>query len=191
MRENFLIPFTSFTPSQEDVALIQAMLHEHDSTKQLEYHGYLNLRTILKTQFGKNLTELARKLGLRVAKINAFTARPGTVTSNHIDGNTVEGPLRFRLAFYVGGEPGIISWHAIPDDFDIKSFDNHSGAFILPIIEPALHQETLSMSGAFVRTEYPHVLDVSKNTLPRLTISATFVPSISWEELTKRVNECM
>lgn len=190
MREDFLIPFTSFAPSQEDVALIQSMLHEHDATKQLEYHGYLNLRSILKTSFGKNLTELATKLGLRVARINAFTARPGTVTSNHIDGNATEGPLLWRLAFYVGGEPGVISWHARPDNF-ANFFDNHSGAFVLPITEPALHQETLSMSGAFIRTEYPHVLDVSKNMQPRLTISATFVPGVSWSELTRRISECM
>jgi len=189
MRDKFVRTFDNFKPSKEDIEMVISMLHEHDITKQLEYHGYLNLRKILRSKFGKDLTTLADKLGLKVAKVNAFTARPGTVTSNHIDGNTIDGPLIWRLAFYVGGEPGIISWYERPD-IDNQDFSDHSGAFVYPVTTEPLHQEILSMSSAFIRTEFPHVLDVSKNTQPRLTISATFIPSISWDELNKRIDQC-
>ena len=45
------------------------------------------------------------------------------------------------------------------------------------------------MHSAFVRTNEPHQLDMTTTTEPRLTITATFAPEISWEELNERLDE--
>ena len=52
-----------------------------------------------------------------------------------------------------------------------------------------VHTELLDMHSAFVRTNEPHQLDMTTTTEPRLTITATFTPEISWEELNERLDE--
>jgi hypothetical protein len=51
------------------------------------------------------------------------------------------------------------------------------------------HTEMLDMHSAFVRTNHPHQLDMTNTQEPRLTITATFTPEITWEELNEKLDE--
>jgi hypothetical protein len=182
MQQKFFRPF-DYTVSQDDINLFVSMMREHGENKTLDYHGYLNPKKTFRTQFGKDMRELADKLGLKLAGIFAFTAHAGSVTSKHIDGDE-DGPLKWRLCFYVGGEPGILSWYPITR----SEFDKNVGAHVVDNDEAPLYSQVLEGAG-FVRTEYPHVLDLSNTKTDRLTITATFSPQIDWDTLNVRLDD--
>jgi hypothetical protein len=161
-------------------------MNQHREDQVLDYHGYLDLKKTLRTDLGKNLKAFAEKIGLRVAGIYAFTARAGSVTSVHVDGDDINGPLPWRLAYYVEGQPGIISWHTSDSN---KFFSEHVKAYVFPNDLPIEYSQKMDMHSAFVRTEIPHKLDISDTSVDRLTVTATFLPRISWEELNSRLDK--
>jgi hypothetical protein len=178
-------PFNYFSISQNDIDLIKSQLHPHDKNRYLEYHNYLDIRKILRTELAKNLKEFAAGIGVKLATISALTAQPNTILPIHVDGDA-QGSLKWRLAFYVEGEPGNITWYKNDDaifyDPPAKSFKivNESK---LSIVD----QTILNMPAALIRTDIPHRLDTSTSNTPRLTITATFSPQIPWEELIGRL----
>lgn len=182
---NFFRPFSAVSISDEEVTRIYSMLEKHNDKRSLHYHGYLNVSKTLRLNFARNLRSFSKQIGLSVAGIYAFTAKPGAITSIHCDGDQIYGRLPWRLAFYVAGEPGILTWH---DETQQPSFQEFESAFVYDDSLPVIHSELLNIKSAFVRTDIPHRLDTSKNLLDRLTITATFNPRISWEELNERLD---
>lgn len=183
---NYFRNFTNVALSAADINTIKGIMHEHRDNHVLDYHGYLDLRTTLRTSLAQQLKEFATTIGLKVAGIYAFTARPGSVTSIHTDGDTINGPLPWRLAFYAEGQPGVLSWY---EDNNASIFSDHSKAYIYrPDLQP-VYSKKLDMPSAFVRTDIPHMLDISETSSDRLTITATFLPRISWQELNSRLDE--
>lgn len=177
--------FTAVPINDKDINVVKEAMSTHREDQVLDYHGYLDLKKTLRTDLAKQLKDFAEKMDLRVAGIYAFTAHPGSVTSVHVDGDDIHGPLPWRLAYYVEGEPGILSWH----DAGENEFSQHVKAYVYDKDLPVLHSEVMNMSAAFVRTDIPHKLDISKTVTDRLTITATFLPRISWEELNKRLDK--
>ena len=182
---NCFVPFTKFKIHADDIDLIKGQLKPHDTNRFLEYHNYLDLKKILRTEFAKNLKEFAASIGVKLATISALTARPNTVVPIHVDGDA-QGALKWRLAFYVEGEPGTITWFKHNDAI---YYDPPAKSFKI-VDELNLHivdRTVLNMGAALIRTDIPHQLDTSTNIMPRLTITATFSPQIEWEELVSRV----
>lgn len=178
--------FSSVPITEHDVLDIKKAMSSHREDQVLDYHGYLDLKKTLRTDLAKNLKVFAERLNLRVAGIYAFTAHAGSITSIHVDGDDINGPLPWRLAYYVEGEPGVLSWY---DNQNNCEFSQHVKAYVYSSDLPVLHSELMNMKSAFVRTDIPHKLDISKTTIDRLTITATFLPRISWEELNRRLND--
>lgn len=183
-KSNFIREFYGFDISFEDQVTIENLLSEHDATKVLNYHGYLNPKSTFKTVFANDLKSLGKKLDLRLAGIYAFTGLKGTITSKHIDGDE-SGPLPWRLCFYRKAKNAVLSWY---ENDSNNQFNTHVGAYINDSVSAPLYSEVLSMSSAFVRTDIPHVLDMMSCIEDRLTITATFKPYISWEELNRRLD---
>jgi hypothetical protein len=185
MNEEFILPFDQVSISTEDETYIYNLLKSHDRSKVLDYHGYLHPKLTFKTKFAQELKAFGDTIDLRLAGIYAFTANANTTTSIHIDGNIESGPLPWRICWYCRGDAGTLSWY--PTDSNTV-FDNHVGAYVLPhTIEP-IATVKLNMKSAIIRTEIPHLLDLSGTTVDRLTITATFKPYISWQELRARLN---
>jgi hypothetical protein len=180
---NFFRPF-DLDISEADVAQLTGLMHPHKDDKTLEYHGYFSPKKTFRTQFAQDMRSLGEKLDVKLAGIYAFSARAGSVTPKHIDGEQ-NNTLIWRLCFYVGGEPGILSWYRKDPTY---SFDPHVGAYIGGENDAPLYSRLLDVKAGFVRTEYPHVLDLSNTTTDRITITATFAPQISWEELNVRLD---
>lgn len=179
------MPFTKFKIHADDIDLIKNQLKPHDTERFLEYHNYLDLKKILRTEFAKNLKEFAASIGVKLASISALTALPKTVVPIHVDGDA-QGALKWRLAFYVEGDPGDMTWFehndAIYYDPPAKSFK-----IVDELKLNVVDQTILNMGAALIRTDIPHQLDTSTSNVPRLTITATFSPQIEWEDLVLRM----
>ena len=183
-KNNFIREYSDINLSLEDQQYIESLLRPHNSEKKLDYHDYLSIRKTFKTQFGKDLKILGKLLELRLSGIYAFTADPNITTLKHIDGDNT-GILPWRLSFYCKGEKGILNWFSPISDLRFNSFSNTY--LINDDLEKLFSIET-NMKSAFVRTDYPHNLDLLNSDVERLTITATFVPYISWDELNLRLN---
>jgi len=144
------------------------------------------------------MIRLGRQLGLKLNTVGMFTGKPGCITSKHIDG-TFEHAFTWRVAYYAQGEAAPITWFKpVEEESSIRIKEiEHTGdkrdtppaGYTEVDATEAVHTELLDMHSAFVRTNEPHQLDMTETKQPRLTITATFTPEISWEELNERLNE--
>lgn len=144
------------------------------------------------------MIRLGRQLGLKLNTVGMFTGKPGCITSKHIDG-TFGHAFTWRVAYYAKGEAAPLTWFkpvTSEDSIRIKEIE-HAGdvrdappaGYTEVDATEVVHTELLDMHSAFVRTNEPHQLDMTTTTEPRLTITATFAPEISWEELNERLDE--
>lgn len=178
--------FSSVSITEHDTKIITDSMNPHNEEYGITYHGYLDLKTTLRTSLSKDLKAFANTINLRVAGIYAFTATAGSESRIHLDGDEQFGPLPWRLSFYVKGEPGTLTWHTPVDELE---FNRHAKAFFPCDQEsPVVFSKLLDIKSAFVRTNIPHKLDVSNTITDRLTITATFLPRITWEELNHRLD---
>ena len=169
----------------------------HAGHPGLEYHVTKD-KSLIRTQFAKNMIRLGRQLGLKLNTVGMFTGKPGCITSKHIDG-TFEHAFTWRVAYYAKGEACPITWFKpVTDEASIRIKEiEHVGdvrdappaGYTEVDATEVVHTELLDMHSAFVRTNEPHQLDMTTTTEPRLTITATFAPEISWEELNERLDE--
>ena len=178
--------FDDVSIHEKDISDIKSIMNSHREDQVLDYHGYLDIKKTLRTELAHNLREFGKKIGLKLVGIYAFTAHSGAITSIHVDGDNEKGYLPWRLSYYVGGEPGILSWHGTES---LGNFSDHVKAYVFDQNLPIVYEKKMDMPAAFVRTNIPHRLDISKNTIDRLTITATFSPWISWEELNSRLDK--
>lgn len=179
--KDYCLPFNEISLSNKDIDTIKSQMREHDDKRYLDYQPFLANRTILRTEFAKDLKEFANKFDMKLSVIAALTANPGTVVPIHIDGD----PSMFndwRLTFYSEGEPGDISWYNIEKE---PVYSSESKAYRFDNLESASEVFTTSLDqkSAIIRTGVPHSLDLRKTTRPRLTITATFHPAKSWAEM--------
>jgi hypothetical protein len=192
IRINDLFPIVD-----KDVSLFSELTQDNHHGSNLSHHTIKDTR-ISRTEFTKNMIRLGRMLELKVSSISAFTGKPGTHCLPHIDGDSTAN-YTWRLAYYVKGEPSTLLWykntnrvvtHHFLDTSNKRIVDPHtpSGYSVIDTTE-VVHTELLNMSSAFVRTDIPHSLDMSETHTARLTISATFSPHISWEELNYRLDK--
>ena len=169
----------------------------HAGHPGLEYHVTQD-KSLIRTQFAKNMIRLGRQLGLKLNTVGMFTGKPGCITSKHIDG-TFGHAFTWRVAYYAKGEAAPLTWFkpvTSEDSIRIKEIE-HAGdvrdappaGYTEVDATEVVHTELLDMHSAFVRTNEPHQLDMTTTTEPRLTITATFAPEISWEELNERLDE--
>ena len=191
LRENTYYPI-----SEEDIEKF-AESAQHQGHPGLEYHVTQD-KSLIRTAFAKNMIRLGRKLRLKLNTVGMFTGKPGCVTSKHIDG-TFGHAFNWRVAYYAKGEASPITWFEPVNEessIQIKEIE-HTGderdappaGYTEVDATEALHTELLDMHSAFVRTNEPHQLDMTETKQPRLTITATFTPEISWEELNERLDE--
>ena len=191
LRENTYYPI-----SEEDIAKF-AESAQHQGHPGLEYHVTKD-KSLIRTQFAKNMIRLGRQLGLKLNTVGMFTGKPGCITSKHIDG-TFEHAFTWRVAYYAQGEAAPITWFKpVEEESSIRIKEiEHTGdkrdtppaGYTEVDATEAVHTELLDMHSAFVRTNEPHQLDMTETKQPRLTITATFTPEISWGELNERLNE--
>ena len=191
LRENKHFPIT-----EEDIEKF-AQSAQHQGHPGLEYHVTKD-KSLIRTEFAKNMIRLGRQLGLKLNTVGMFTGQPGCVTSKHIDG-TPEHAFTWRVAYYAKGEPAPLTWFKpVEADKAVRLQEiEHTGdiretppaGYTVVDATEAVHTELLDMHSAFVRTNHPHQLDMTNTTQPRLTITATFTPEISWEELNKRLDD--
>ena len=160
----------------------------HAGHPGLEYHVTKD-KSLIRTQFAKNMIRLGRQLGLKLNTVGMFTG---------IDG-TFGHAFTWRVAYYAKGEAAPLTWFkpvTSEDSIRIKEIE-HAGdvrdappaGYTEVDATEVVHTELLDMHSAFVRTNEPHQLDMTTTTEPRLTITATFAPEISWEELNERLDE--
>ena len=182
----FIRNFNQFDIDTDDEEYIFSLLTGHDSTKILNYHGYLSPKLTFKTKFANNLKNLAEHLNLRLAGIYAFTAHADTATSIHIDGDETTGSLPWRLCWYCRGGAGTLEWYS--NNLD-NQFDKNVGAYVSKETTTPIFKQKLDMRSAFIRTNYPHKLDLTGTQADRLTITATFKPYIEWDELMEKLDK--
>ena len=190
IRENILYPLT-----EKDIKVFSNAV-EHPKNSRLVHHAIKD-RNILKTDFTKNMIRLARLLNLEVASITAFTGKPGEDSSPHIDGEPGKS-YSWRLAYYAKGDNSYLNWWRVGPvvkhvTLDLennrkKEKDTPTGYSIIDT-HKKVYTQLINMKSAFVRTDIPHSVDMRESTEERLTISATFFPHISWEELNKRLDK--
>jgi len=192
IRENFLYPLT-----EKDVKVFSETV-EHPENARLTHHAIKNPK-ILRTDFTKNMIRLAKLLDLEVSSITAFTGKAGVYCSPHIDGEPGK-TYAWRLAYYAKGDNSILHWWRVGpvikhkllelDNKRSKEGDATPTGYSVIDTNKKVFTQPINMKSAFVRTDIPHSVDMTKATEERLTISATFFPHISWEELNRRL-ECL
>jgi hypothetical protein len=193
---NYLRENKHFPISDVDIEKF-ASSAKHRGHPGLEYHVTKD-KSLIRTQFAKNMIKLGRMLGLKLNTVGMFTGQPGCITSKHIDG-TPDHAFTWRVAYYAKGEASPLTWfEPVDKDKAIRLQEiEHSGdmretpplGYTVVEADNPVHTEMLDMHSAFVRTNHPHQLDMSNTTQERLTITATFTPEISWEELNQRLDE--
>lgn len=181
----YIIPLNDniFSVSTTEVEHVRSLLitGAHDS---LEYHGTVSQKKMLRHQFGQNIKNYSARLGLTLAGIYAFTARPNIITQIHVDGSP-ENVLPYRLSIYATGKNGTINWF---DSVVKPKYDSTLQAYIYPSAKcNQVFSYKIDCLAAFVRTDIPHQLDTIGTKTDRLTITATFKAGVSWEELQERV----
>ena len=191
IRENTLYPLTA-----KDIEVFSSVV-QHPDNERLTHHAIKDKR-ILRTDFTKNMIRLAKLLDLEVASITAFTGKPGEDSAPHIDGEPGNS-YSWRLAYYAKGDNSYLNWWRVGpalnhvelelDNNRTKEKDTPTGYSIIDT-NKKVYSQLINMKSAFVRTDIPHSVDMRNATEERLTISATFFPHISWEELNRRL-ECL
>ena len=190
IRENTLFPLT-----EKDIKVFSNAV-EHPKNSRLVHHAIKD-RNILKTDFTKNMIRLARLLDLEVASITAFTGKPGEDSSPHIDGEP-DTTYSWRLAYYAKGDNSILNWWRVGPvlkhvklelDNNRSREKNTPAGYSVIDTQHIVYTRDINIKSAFVRTDIPHSVDMREATEERLTISATFFPHISWEELNKRLDK--
>lgn len=190
IRENILYPLT-----EKDIKVFSEAV-EHPENARLTHHAIKDKR-ILRTDFTKNMIRLAKLLDLEVASITAFTGRAGEDSAPHIDGEPGKS-YSWRLAYYAKGDNSYLNWWRVGpvlkhvklelDNQRDKEIDTPTGYSIIDTHKKVFTKE-INMKSAFVRTDIPHSVNMKNATEDRLTISATFFPHISWEELNARLDK--
>lgn len=190
IRENTLFPLT-----ERDIEVFDKAV-SHPEGEKLTHHAIKD-KSILRTDFTKNMIRLAKMLDLRVASITAFTGKPGENSSPHIDGEPGNS-YSWRLSYYAKGDNTEINWWRVGPvlkhvELDLvnqrdKEEDTPTGYSIIDT-HKKVYTKRIEMNSAFVRTDIPHSVDMTNATEDRLTLSATFFPHISWEELNKRLDK--
>ena len=190
IRENILYPLT-----EKDVKVFSEAV-EHTKNAPLTHHAIKDKR-ILRTDFTKNMIRFAKLLDLEVASITAFTGEAGTQCRPHIDGEPGKS-YSWRLAYYALGNNSTLDWWRVGpalehvtlelDNQRDKEADTPTGYSVIDT-HKKVHSQDITMKSAFVRTDIPHSVDMTQATEERLTISATFFPHISWEELNERLDK--
>lgn len=185
-----------FPISDNDIKLFNELVLHPDSG-QLVHHTIKDSR-VTRTDFVKNMIRLGKMLNLKVSSISAFTGKPGTHCLPHIDGDQ-DNNYAWRVAYYTQGEPATLNWykntnrivrHQVLDTSNKRIDDiNTPTGYTVVDTNEVIYHEVLNMHSAFVRTDVPHSLDMTQTITPRLTISATFFPHISWEELNSRLDK--
>jgi hypothetical protein len=185
-----------FPISDNDIKLFNELVLHPDSG-QLVHHTIKDSR-VTRTDFVKNMIRLGKLLNLKVSSISAFTGKPGTHCLPHIDGDQ-DNNYAWRVAYYTQGEPATLNWykntnrivrHQVLDTSNKRIDDaNTPTGYTVVDTNEVIYHEVLNMHSAFVRTDVPHSLDMTQTITPRLTISATFFPHISWEELNSRIDK--
>lgn len=191
IRENNLFPLT-----ERDIEVFGKAV-SHPDNERLTHHAIKD-KSILRTDFTKNMIRLAKMLDLEVSSITAFTGKPGEVCSPHIDGEPGKS-YSWRLAYYAKGDNSILDWwragpvlnHRVLelDNKRSKEGDETPTGYSVIDTQEKVYSKIINMKSAFVRTDIPHSVDMTQATEERLTISATFFPHISWEELNKRLDK--
>ena len=189
IRENFLYPLT-----EKDIKVFSESV-EHTKNAPLTHHAIKDKR-ILRTDFTKNMIRLAKLLDLEVASITAFTGEAGTQCRPHIDGEP-DTTYSWRLAYYASGDNSTLNWWRVGpvlthvklelDNNRSKEKNTPAGYSVIDT-QHKVYSRDINMKSAFVRTDIPHSVDMTKATEERLTLSATFFPHISWEELNRRLD---
>jgi len=190
IRENILFPLT-----EKDIKVFSECV-EHPKNARLVHHAIKD-KKILRTDFTKNMIRLAKLLDLEVASITAFTGRAGENSAPHIDGEPGKS-YSWRLAYYASGDNSYLNWWRVGPALEhvtldlnnqrAKETDTPTGYSIIDTHKKVYTQE-INMESAFVRTDIPHSVDMRESKEDRLTISATFFPHISWEEINKRLDK--
>ena len=180
--KDYCLPFDEISISRQDVLLIKSEMRDHDNKRFLDYQTFFGNKKILRTDFANDLKIFAKKYDTKLATLAALTANPGVTVPIHVDGD-LDSYNQWRLTFYTEGEPGIISWYngnskpVYSSESKAYRYDNFDGNVVFSTI--------LDANSAFIRTSVPHSLDLSNTKTPRLTITATFSPNISWDKLSK------
>jgi hypothetical protein len=190
IRENTLYPLT-----EKDIEIFADSVR-HPDDERLTHHAIKDKR-ILRTDFTKNMIRLAKLLDLEVSSITAFTGKAGEHCAPHIDGEPGKS-YSWRLAYYAKGDNSSLNWWRVGpaiehkllelDNKRSKENDETPTGYSVIDTQEKVFTQPINMKSAFVRTDIPHSVDMTKATEERLTISATFFPHISWEELNKRIN---
>tara|TARA_B100000497_G_C7647878_1_gene389626 strand:- start:380 stop:988 length:609 start_codon:yes stop_codon:yes gene_type:complete len=189
IRKNNLYPLT-----EKDVKVFGEAV-EHPKNARLVHHAIKDPK-IVRTDFTKNMIRLAKLLDLKVASITAFTGKAGEDSAPHIDGEPGKS-YSWRLSYYAKGDNTEINWWRVGpvlehveldlDNQREKEEDTPTGYSTIDT-NKKVYTKVMDMDSAFIRTDIPHSVDMTKATEDRLTISATFFPHISWEELNERLN---
>jgi hypothetical protein len=192
IRTNQLYPV-----SDADIAVFTNLV-VHPDSERLTYHTIKD-QSVTRTKFVKDMIRLGRKLNLKVSSINVFTGKPGTHCLPHLDGDP-ENSYTWRLAYYVQGEPATLNWynskigstkmHHVLDTSNRRQSDPKTPmGYTVVDVGDLVYSHLLDMPSAFVRTDIPHSLDMTNTSNTRVTISATFSPHISWQELNHRLEK--
>lgn len=190
IRENTLFPLT-----ERDIEVFGKAV-SHPDRERLTHHAIKD-KSILRTDFTKNMIRLAKMLDLEVASITAFTGKPGEDSAPHIDGEPGKS-YSWRLAYYASGDNSILNWWRVGpvikhvtlelDNNRSKEKNTPTGYSVIDT-QHKVYSKDINMKSAFVRTDIPHSVDMRQATEERLTLSATFFPHISWEELNERLDK--
>jgi hypothetical protein len=194
---NYLRENTLFSLTLKDIEIFSQVV-KHPDNERLTHHAIADKR-ILRTDFTKNMIKLAKILDLKVSSITAFTGKAGEHCSPHIDGEPGKS-YTWRLAYYAKGDNSYLNWWRVGpvlehkvlklDNKRIREGDETPTGYSIIDTHKKVYSQLINMKSAFVRTDIPHSVDMTKATEERLTISATFFPHISWEELNRRL-ECL
>jgi hypothetical protein len=190
IRENTLFPLT-----ERDIEVFDKAV-SHPDSERLTHHAIKD-KSILRTDFTKNMIRLAKMLDLEVASITAFTGKPGENSAPHIDGEP-DTTYSWRLAYYAKGDASTLDWWRVGpvlkhvklelDNNRSKEKNTPAGYSVIDTYKK-VYSKDINMKSAFVRTDIPHSVDMTQSTEERLTLSATFFPHISWAELNKRLDK--
>lgn len=190
IRENNLFPLT-----ERDIEIFGNAV-KHPEGERLTHHA-INTKSILYTDFTKNMLRFANLLDLDISSITAFTGKAGEHCSPHIDGAPGKS-YSWRLAYYAKGNNSTLNWWRVGPVLEHKllALDNRrtregdqtpTGYSIIDTNKKVFSQP-INMKSAFVRTDIPHSVDMTNATEDRLTLSATFFPHITWYELNEKLN---
>jgi len=190
IRENNLFPLT-----EKDIEIFGNAV-KHPDNERLVHHA-INNKSILYTDFTRNMLRMSKLLDLDISSITAFTGKAGEHCSPHIDGEPGNS-YSWRLAYYAKGDNSILNWWRLGpvlehklltlDNKRPKEGNNTPTGYSIIDTQEKVFTQPINMKSAFVRTDIPHSVDMTQATEERLTISATFFPHITWYELNEKLD---